>query len=69
LPNGHCCVLIYVFNGEVTVNGEQIKNKCGMFVQNEMVEIKSFRDSALVLFVTDENAPIFKEGMYSGIKK
>jgi len=59
--------LLYVFNGIVKVNDDlSLKKKEGLIVKDEAISIKSEVDSELVLFITDENAEVFKEGMYSG---
>jgi redox-sensitive bicupin YhaK (pirin superfamily) len=60
--------LLYVFKGEVLVNGAiDLKKKEALIVNNETVSIQTNdADAELVLFVTDENARIFKGGMYSG---
>ena len=60
---------LYVFNGEIQVNDKiMLQTKNGLVISNEKIEIFAEKDSELVLFVTDENAPIYKGGMYSGNK-
>ncbi len=59
--------LLYVFKGQVTVNDSiPMEKKDSLLIKDEPVTIKADTDAELVLFVTDENAEIFKEGMYSG---
>lgn len=65
----HLTILIYTFQGEVNINKElNLKKMDSLLVRNETVSIESIEDSELVLFVTDEGAEVFKEGMYSGNK-
>jgi hypothetical protein len=70
MPKEDLTFFLYVFKGEIIVNGNiALKTKNGILIQNESIEIDAISDSKLVLFVTDENAEIFKGGMYSGNKK
>ncbi|UPK68845.1 pirin family protein [Chitinophaga filiformis] len=59
--------LLYVYQGSVKVNDEIALNKMESLVsKNEVISIQADEDAELVLFLTDENAAIFKDGMYSG---
>lgn len=59
--------LLYIFKGKVTVNGNiDLVKKESLLIKNEDVTIKATEDAELVLFITDEQAEVFKEGMYSG---
>ena len=67
LPRVDLKLLLYVFKGAVTVNGNiSLVKKDSLLIQDESVSIMASADAELVLFVTDENAEIFKGGMYSG---
>lgn len=62
-------LLLYVFKGNVIVNSDlNLEKKDSLFIKDENITIKANQDSELVLFVTDENAEVFKGGMYSGNK-
>ena len=62
-------MLLYVFKGNVIVNSDlNLEKKDSLLIKNENITIKASEDSELVLFVTDENAEVFKGGMYSGNK-
>lgn len=62
-------MLLYVFKGNVIVNSDlNLEKKDSLLIKNENITIKANQDSELVLFVTDENAEVFKGGMYSGNK-
>ncbi len=62
-------MLLYVFKGNVIVNSDlNLEKKDSLFIKDENITIKANQDSELVLFVTDENAEVFKGGMYSGNK-
>lgn len=66
-PKENLTTLLYVFKGAVNINDNiQLVKKDSLIIQKETVTIASMEDTELVLFVTDENAEIFKEGMYSG---
>lgn len=65
LKNATC--LLYVFDGALAVNETTIIQKGESLVfKNEEILLKAIADCNIVLFVTDLNAPVFKEGMYSG---
>lgn len=58
--------LLYVYQGEISVNGETLGKTHRLLIQDEQIQITSEQGAELVLFVTDENAEIYKDGMYSG---
>lgn len=66
-PKKNLTALLYVFQGSVQVNDIIALNKkeCIVF-KDEPVFIKASEDAELVLFFTDEQAEIYKDGMYSG---
>lgn len=66
-PKKNLTALLYVFQGSVQVNDIIALNKkeCIVF-KDEPVLIKASEDAELVLFFTDEQAEIYKDGMYSG---
>lgn len=67
LPKEGLTYLLYVFKGEVIVDNEiELNKKDSLIIKEEAIRITAQKDTELVLFVTDENAEIFKEGMYSG---
>jgi redox-sensitive bicupin YhaK (pirin superfamily) len=59
--------LLYVFNGSITVNEDiSVAKRESLLIKNESITISSDNEAELVLFITDENAEYFSEGMYSG---
>lgn len=62
--------LLYVFKGTIQVNAEmELKKKEGLIIKNEEIIISTTdEDAELVLFITDESADFFADGMYSGNK-
>jgi len=70
LPQSNLTALLYVFNGQVKVTGDiSLAKRETLIIKNEHITIESGEEEAeLVLFVTDENAEIYKGGMYSGNK-
>ncbi len=69
MPKQGLTSLLYVFKGSIKVNNEVALNKKeGIVFKNEPIQINSTDDAELVLFVTNEKANIYKEGMYSGNK-
>ena len=67
LSSDKLTVLLYVFNGKISVNHQFILSKMeGLVMNDEHPIIEPLEDSEMVLFVTDESAEIFKGGMYSG---
>ena len=67
LPKSNLTALLYVFQGSVQVNSTiDLRKKEGIVFKNESIIINAPEDAELVLFVTDEEGEIFKDGMYSG---
>lgn len=67
LPKEGLTCLLYVFKGKATVNTNmELVKKESLVIKDEEITITANEDAELVLFVTDEKAEIFKEGMYSG---
>ncbi|MET3609387.1 redox-sensitive bicupin YhaK (pirin superfamily) [Mucilaginibacter rubeus] len=59
--------LLYVYQGAITVNSDiHLRKQEGLIFRDEGFEVKTASGSELVLFLTDEQAPIYKVGMYSG---
>lgn len=69
LENEGLTLLLYVFQGKITLNDavSLIKKEAAIIIE-ELSVIYAETDAELILFVTDENSEIFKEGMYSGNK-
>lgn len=66
--------LLYVFKGDVNIQSENrrlvsLDVKESAVIKDEAITITANEDTELVLFVTDEEAEIFKDGMYSGNQK
>ena len=67
LPISYATCLVYVLEGQLVVNENiDIKKGESLVVENEEILLKAVEDCNVVLFVTDINAVVFKEGMYSG---
>jgi redox-sensitive bicupin YhaK (pirin superfamily) len=67
LPVKDATCLVYVFDGLLAVNeNSTIQKGESLIVENEEIRLTAVEDCTIVLFVTDRNARIFKEGMYSG---
>jgi redox-sensitive bicupin YhaK (pirin superfamily) len=66
-PVRNATCLVYVFDGSLSVN-ENIIIKKGesLVVENEEILITAVEACNIMLFVTDRNAKVFNEGMYSG---
>lgn len=59
--------LLYVYQGELSVNKDMnLVKQDALIIKDEQLSLTTSRGAELVLFVTDENAPTFKGGMYSG---
>ena len=63
--------LLYAFKGMVSIQAENgteltLAEKDSAIIKSEVIKIIANEDTELVLFVTDEQAQIFKGGMYSG---
>ncbi len=69
LEKNDLTLLLYVFKGNVEINNNLSLNKNdSLIIKNEKLEIKAIEYAELVLFVTDEDSEIYKDGMYSGNK-
>jgi redox-sensitive bicupin YhaK (pirin superfamily) len=67
LAKNNLTALLYVFQGSVQVNDAiDLRKKESIVFKNEPIVINASEDAELVLFVTDEDGEIFKDGMYSG---
>ncbi|MGE4345841.1 MAG: pirin family protein [Flavobacteriaceae bacterium] len=60
--------LLYLFQGEATVNDIQLSKGESLFVKDENISIATKDRAELVLFVTNTKAPYYDDGMYSGNK-
>ncbi|MGY4674802.1 pirin family protein [Ursidibacter arcticus] len=58
--------LLYVYQGNTSVNGLNLHKKDSVLITDENVQISTDDVAELVLFVTDESAVYFDGGMYSG---
>ena len=63
--------LLYVFKGNASIQAENdavvsLIIKESAVIKDEVITVTANEDTELVLFVTDEQAEIFKGGMYSG---
>ncbi|MXV44359.1 pimeloyl-CoA dehydrogenase [Saccharibacter sp. 17.LH.SD] len=65
-PKGEIRQLLYVFEGEVTVAGHNLKTGESLLLDGHVHDVEAIKQSDLVLFVTDLDAPIFKGGLFSG---
>lgn len=67
LPKKNLTALLYVFQGSVQVNASiHLKKKECIIFKDETISIQASEDAELVLFFTNEEGEIFKDGMYSG---
>ncbi len=67
LQKNNLTCLLYVFKGNVKVNDDvTLVKKDSLIIKNEEITIEAADESELVLFITDEEAEIFDDGMYSG---
>jgi redox-sensitive bicupin YhaK (pirin superfamily) len=67
LPQEGLTYLLYVFKGKATINTNiELVKKESLVIKGDKITIIANEDTELVLFITDEEAEIFKEGMYSG---
>ncbi|WP_158995626.1 hypothetical protein [Mucilaginibacter sp. L196] len=70
LPVGNSICLVHLFDGALRVNDDMAIQKGESFVvEDEEIQLTATEDSDIVLFITDEKARVFKEGMYSAITK
>jgi quercetin 2,3-dioxygenase len=67
MPQPGLTALLYVFRGSIAVN-PQLSVRAGesLLIKAEAVSFTSADRAELVLFLTDEEAPSFARGMYSG---
>jgi len=69
LPAAGLTALLYVYRGQISVNETAaLVKKESLIIKDEAIAIRTTNGAELVLFLTDENAPIYKGGMYSGNK-
>lgn len=69
LPAKGLTALLYVYQGQISVNETiSLAKKESLIIKAEAISIRTNNGAELVLFLTDENAPIYKGGMYSGNK-
>lgn len=72
LPNlyeNNLTFLLYVFKGSILVNENiRLEKMDSVLSKNESLKIKANQNSELVLFVTNEDAELYLDGMYSGNK-
>jgi redox-sensitive bicupin YhaK (pirin superfamily) len=67
LAKNNLTALLYVFQGSVQVNDIiNLRKKESIVFKNETIVINASEDAELVLFITDEDGEIFKDGMFSG---
>lgn len=67
LANEGLTCLLYIFNGQAIVNGNiHLKKKDSLVIKGEDITVATSNEAELVLFVTDEQAEVYEEGMYSG---
>lgn len=70
LPIENASLLLYVFEGEVSINnGDILKTGESLFIQREQPEFKALIESDVVLFITDKNSVYSEAGIYSGNQK
>jgi hypothetical protein len=61
---------LYVFNGNVIVNGAiTLEKRESLIIKEEEIVISTNSQAELVVFITDEDSEYFSEGMYSGNKR
>ena len=59
--------LLYVFNGEIEIKGGvRLRTQEAIIATNEAINFLANRQTDVVLFVTDQTAPSFAGGMFSG---
>ncbi|WP_265131026.1 pirin family protein [Chryseobacterium oranimense] len=68
LPKLGLTCLLYVFKGEIEINDMNLQKKEAVIIKDEDIEISTNEGAELVLFVTNEEATIYKDGMFSGNK-
>jgi redox-sensitive bicupin YhaK (pirin superfamily) len=67
LPAKDLTALLYIYQGSVVVNETiSLEKQESLVFKNESISIHAAQGAEMVLFLTDEHAPVFKGGMYSG---
>jgi len=67
LPVSGLTGLLYIYQGGLTLHGDLALHKQeGLIFRDEVFEVETTAGAELVLFLTDEQAPVYKGGMYSG---
>ncbi len=62
----HLTYLLYVFQGEVKLKGSLLNKRDSIIIKDEQIILTTPSQAELVLFVTDETAPYYDGGMFSG---
>lgn len=67
MPYENLTAMLYVYQGAIDVNETLplIKQEA-LLIKNENISIRTEPGAELVLFITDEKAPIYSGGMFSG---
>lgn len=68
MPGKDLTALLYVYQGAVTVNQISLGKQEALLFRDEEISIQTEGGAELVLFLTDEEKPIYKDGMFSGNK-
>lgn len=67
LPKEGLTVLLYVYQGGVNITESiDLSKQEALIIKDEKIAIHTEKGAELVLFITDENAPIYTGGMFSG---
>lgn len=64
--SSHLTCLLYVFQGKVALNGLSLNKRDSVIIKGEQITLTTSSEAELVLFVTDETAPHYDSGMFSG---
>lgn len=66
-PNVDLTALLYVFQGEIMVNHNMpVQKQEALIIKDKEILINTEQGAELVLFFTDEKAPFYSGGMFSG---
>lgn len=69
MPGNNLTALLYVYQGSINIHPDfALAKREALVVKDEQVSVQTAAGAELVLFYTDESAPIFKGGMFSGNK-
>lgn len=69
MPGKGLTALLYIYQGAVDINQNMpLVKQEALILKDEKISIQSPLGAELVLFLTDEQAPIYKGGMFSGNK-